>query len=198
MLPVWKAEEELRVLSVPKAIIGIDFDQASLKSHRSIKLLVRGDINKLPFRKSAFDLITANMVLEHLQDPGAQFLEVARVLKEGGLFLFHTPNRKGYRTIIGRLIPTFLKAPLIPKAEGTLRTSDVPTYYRANDEQTIRSLAKAAGLELKHIHFLTTDAYCVMIPPLVILELLWIRLIMSKPFRRWRTNLIVVLQKKSK
>jgi hypothetical protein len=45
---------------------------------------------RLPFRDRAFELVLSLAVFEHLPDPRAAALEVARVLKRGGLFFVDT------------------------------------------------------------------------------------------------------------
>ena len=40
--------------------------------------------------------------LEHLYTPATQFREISRILRPGGVFIFHTPNRRGYLTIDGQ------------------------------------------------------------------------------------------------
>src|SRR5262245_52737238 len=72
---------------------GIDPDFASLTSHRAAGMpVVRGVGEKLPFTTESFDVVVSVWVLEHLADPLATFLEVRRVLKPGGHFIFLTPN----------------------------------------------------------------------------------------------------------
>jgi SAM-dependent methyltransferase len=44
----------------------------------------------LPFAAGSFDLVSANMVLEHLPAPEQVFQEIARVLAPGGKFVFLT------------------------------------------------------------------------------------------------------------
>jgi len=48
-----------------------------------------GDCCSLPFADSSFDLLTANMVVEHVAHPRALLSEVRRILKPNGIFLFH-------------------------------------------------------------------------------------------------------------
>jgi hypothetical protein len=45
------------------------------------------------------------------------------------------------------------------------------------------------------VRHLVSDAQLVMIPPLVVLELLMIRLLMTRPFRRFRIYLIAAMEK---
>jgi len=49
-----------------------------------------GNAHKLPFPDQSFDLVTLFMVLEHLEEPGKAFGEIARVLKPKGILLLTT------------------------------------------------------------------------------------------------------------
>lgn len=109
ILPRWRANEELQLVKTCKAIFGIDYDLPSLKAHRNITKKLRGDVTSLPFRSEAFDLVTANMVVEHLDNPNEQFREISRILRPKGVFLFHTPNAYGYGVILSKFVPEWLK-----------------------------------------------------------------------------------------
>lgn len=54
---------------------------------------VNGDALKLPFEAASFDAVSAMDFLEHVEEPGLVIAEAARVLRPGGLFIFHTFNR---------------------------------------------------------------------------------------------------------
>jgi malonyl-CoA O-methyltransferase len=49
---------------------------------------VQGDATKLPLRTGSIDLVLANMLLPWICDLPACFAEIARVLKQGGVFTF--------------------------------------------------------------------------------------------------------------
>lgn len=51
------------------------------------------DAFSLPFPDKSFDVITAMDFLEHVEEPEKMIREVARLLRPGGLFFFHTFNR---------------------------------------------------------------------------------------------------------
>lgn len=54
---------------------------------------VKVDITKpLPFDDNSFDIILAVEIMEHVHDHEVFFKEAKRVLKEGGVLLFSTPN----------------------------------------------------------------------------------------------------------
>jgi ubiquinone/menaquinone biosynthesis C-methylase UbiE len=195
ILPLWRAEQEQQLVARCKRVVGIDADRPSLSKHRAIKLRVAGDIGRLPWRDESFSLVTANMVVEHLDAPGKQFAEIARVLKPGGVFIMHTPNRRGYTTIAARLIPERIKKKLVYALEGRAAEDVFETFYRANTKDEIEKLASAAGFGVQRIRLIVSSAELVIVPPLVVFELLWIRLLMTKHLKSFRTTIIAVLQK---
>lgn len=48
---------------------------------------VVGSAENLPFEDESFDIALMTSVMEHVQDVGASFKEISRVLKKGGLFV---------------------------------------------------------------------------------------------------------------
>jgi ubiquinone/menaquinone biosynthesis C-methylase UbiE len=137
---------------------------------------------KLPFADATFDVVSANMVLEHLEDPETVFAEVSRVLKPGGRFVFVTPNlRHPVVGVSNLLISQKRRSQLAEKLEGRNAEHVFPTFYRANTTQRIESLARARGFDRtqirveRNIPFLTGPA------PLTALEALFIRATEWKP-----------------
>jgi len=49
------------------------------------------DIQKLPFSDASFDLVYASHVMEHIQDESRGLIEVARVLRPGGMAILPVP-----------------------------------------------------------------------------------------------------------
>ncbi len=195
ILPSWRATEERRLVSLCKEIVGIDYDQHSLLNHNNITHRVRGDISRLPFCENYFDLVTANMVVEHLSDPGAQFEQVRRVLKPGGHFIFHTPNARGYSTALARLVPERMKAKLIYWLDGRKEEDVFETHYKANTPMQVETLARATNFQVVKLKMLTTNAIFSLVLPLAIPELLLIRLLMRKRFKNLRTGIMAIWQK---
>ena len=79
-------------------VTGLDLSEDSLevaRKHDHTKKInyVQGDAAHLPFVENSFDAVTAMDFLEHVEDPARLVREVSRVLKPGGLFLYHTFNR---------------------------------------------------------------------------------------------------------
>ena len=195
LLPSWRAAEAERLARSVGQLVGADYCLDSLRQHGNINQRVRADITSLPFRDGAFDVVTANMVLEHVKDPAQLFQEISRVLAPGGIFVAHTPNRGGYATVLARLVPEVVKPRLVGWLHGRPESDVFRTYYRVNTERALEQAASAAGLGAVKVRHLVSDAQLVMIPALVVLELLAIRLLMTRPFRRFRIYLIASMQK---
>ena len=170
VLSRWRFKQEQQLVRQSKITVGLDSCLAALRKHKSILLKVQGHVVSLPFKDCSFDLVTANMVVEHLDRPDVEFGEVSRVLKPGGLFIFHTPNGPGYQTVMARLIPRKLKKKLISLCEGRKEEDVFDTYYRANRQTEIRELAKSTGFEIIGIEMANSPAELAVIPPLAILE----------------------------
>ncbi len=191
----WRVQQELEVVRRCKLVVGLDLDLPSLLDHRSIPLRVAGDISQLPFRDCSFDLVTANMVVEHLDRPDAQFREVRRVLRPGGIFILHTPNSWGYATMAARLIPECLKKKLIWLLQDREEQDVFKTFYRANTRKGIDAIAKATDFRVRRAQMLASGAQTLAIPPLVFFELLWLKLLMSDMLAPLRTDMIVILER---
>jgi len=195
LLPSWREEGERRLLARASSFVGIDLDLGSLKDNTTAHHRVYGPIDALPFRSGTFEVVTANMVVEHLGNPAGAFTEVARVLRPGGLFLFHTPNAKSLPTALARMIPEAVKAPLARMLDGRQAEDVFPTFYRCNTADDVTRCAQAAGLVPVEVSFESSTALFSVVPPLALLELLWLRTIQRDSLRHLRSSLIVVLRK---
>jgi len=196
VLPEWRAAAETELVRTSQIAVGVDTDFDAIRRHRSFTKLIRADIGTLPFRSASFDLVTANMVVEHLADPARQFAEVARVLVPGGAFVFHTPNAQSYVVALARLIPDAIKRPLARALEDRVAADVYPTHYRANKRSALERASAACGLRIEKIEFITSSPALSLVPPLLIPELLWIRQLQRRPaLAKFRPVLICVLRK---
>jgi ubiquinone/menaquinone biosynthesis C-methylase UbiE len=197
LLPPWSRQQEQELLAKVRLLIGIDYDLDSLKQHETISHRVRGDITHLPFASGCFDLVTANMVVEHLREPARQFREVSRVLRPGGVYILHTPNRRSHIIVLARMMPEGLKKKLIRLLDGRAETDIFPTYYHANTRTRLTQLAIECGFKTPEIRMVVGGAVSAVLLPVAVLELLWIRLLMTKPGTSIRTNIIAILRKEA-
>lgn len=71
---------------------GVNINKIKSSNTKNIQF-ARGNALHLPFKKGAFDLITATEIIEHLPN-GKQFLkECHKELKEGGYLILSMPNK---------------------------------------------------------------------------------------------------------
>lgn len=59
---------------------------------RFYRLTIQSPGDRIPFQDASFASAISNSVLEHIPDVQAVLMELARVLRPGGLFLFCVPN----------------------------------------------------------------------------------------------------------
>ncbi len=198
VLPDWMpgAEpDQLEIIHCCRMVVGIDVDHLSLRKNSLLRNKLRGDIQRLPFPDESFDLVTANVVVEHVPDPQKLLREIHRVLRPGGKFLFHTPNFWGYATLCARLLPQALKLRLVYYLQGRREEDVFPAFYRFNTPRAIRRLAGQSHLRVVELRLVESSAQTVMLGPVVFLELLWIGMLRLRMLRLLRTNIIAVLQK---
>ena len=70
------------------AALGIDFSLAMLRRGATALPRVCGDARQLPFRRSAFDLVNASLMVGDIQDLGAWTREMSRVLSIRGHLVY--------------------------------------------------------------------------------------------------------------
>lgn len=128
-----------------RRVCGIDLDPR-VTSNPHLEEGHVADAQAVPYPDGFFDVVVADNVVEHLDDPRAVFREVCRVLRPGGFFLFKTPNRRHYMPLIARMTPTAFHAK-VNQWRGRPPEDTFPTRYRANTVSTIRQLAASTGME---------------------------------------------------
>ena len=82
----------------------------------------------------------------------------------------HTPNGRGYTTLLTRLIPERRRAALAKLLLARNQSDVYPTHYRANTTARLQQLADAAALEVDEISLVQSSPQLIAIPPLLLLE----------------------------
>ena len=130
-------------------IVGMDI---SAMSHRNINTLVRGSLYQLPFANSSFDLITCNMVVEHLDRPATAFAEVTRCLRPRGAFVISTPNLLNYgilsNAVACRLLPDAWRLRVVSSSDDRKPDDIFRVCYKANTLRRLTRLLIASGLQV--------------------------------------------------
>lgn len=191
-------EDEL--VGLAQFVVGVDLDLPHLRKHLNISRRVCASLDSLPFPDASFDLVTCNMVLEHLPDPSPMFQEFSRILAPGGTLLVHTPNTRNYLILANIVAKKLLPRSIILKLvhDGRDREDIYPTYYRANSERALRDLGESANLQLEFIRFLThPQPYSRFFAPAAFFELLLMRAIMSPPLNCFGTTLVSIFRKQA-
>jgi ubiquinone/menaquinone biosynthesis C-methylase UbiE len=141
----WEPEREKALLSKAN-VVGLDPDWQAVARHRTIGNRTVGVVERLPFGDNSFDLVTANVVVEHLKYPSLAFAEIFRVLKAGGSFLFRTPSARSYFVKIARWLPQSVKVWLATRVVQNRSPEDVyPAQYRANTAEVVGEICKIVG-----------------------------------------------------
>lgn len=74
---------------------GVEFNAGAVEVCKKSNLDVfHGDLFSAKLADASFDVVHLSHVIEHVPDPKALFIEVARILKPNGLFIVKTPNSK--------------------------------------------------------------------------------------------------------
>jgi SAM-dependent methyltransferase len=195
LLPGWMPGRDTALDLSRWTVVGIDMDEGAIRQHARLRFRIIGNIEALPFGSETFDLITANMVVEHLKDPPRVFRELARVLTPSGMVIIHTPNLTGYTTALARLIPKSVVRFSAHLLLGRKQADVYPTFYRANSLGRIKIMAPDAGLDVASFAFVDSSPQLIRIPPAMWVEMLLIRLLQRRSLARYRACMVVTLRR---
>lgn len=187
-----------RFLATLGEVHGLDLDPA-VQSNDALKTAAVTADASLPFASGSFDLCISNYVLEHIADPEAHLSEVARVLNPGGAYLFRTPNRFHYVSLVSSITPHWFHE----KMANRLRNlpSDAhdpyPTVYALNSRFAIRRSARMAGLDVEQLRLIEKEpSYGMSSPFLFLAFTAYERLVnASEWLSDLRANILAVLRK---
>lgn len=128
-------------------VIGLDVDpEASENPHIDEFRLLTG--SAFPLDDASVDVILADAVIEHVEDPQTFFRECARVLRPGGYLCLRTTNLLSYVGMAARLIPNRLHARILSRVQNRREERDVfPTLYRCNTIGKLRRALERSGFE---------------------------------------------------
>lgn len=195
VVPSWALPEAdvKSIVGSAGRIVGIDFDDAILEHpHLNERVIASG--YDLPFAPETFDIVSANMVMEHIGDPARLLTEVGRVLKPGGRFVCVTPNARSPLVRTATFVPDGLKKRIVWYLERRHAEDVFPTFYRFNDSRTIRdAVAASDGLQLADLRLVNTITSLTKLGPLGIADIMMMH---YGPSER-RPNILCVLAKKA-
>lgn len=120
---------------------GIDISTLDIAFAKKLKKALKadnvtlfvGNVEKLPFQDSSFDIIICSEVLEHLEHPEICLREIKRVLKNKGTALISTPNGGN---LVTRLPKIFKKT----QKESAKDILEVPKYHNHDEHINVRNI----------------------------------------------------------
>ncbi len=159
---------------------GVDIDPRVLDNPMLDEAHV-ADAVSLPYDDDTFDLVFHTMVAEHLEAPAASVRESLRVLKPGGLLMFHTVSFWSYASMIAAVTPHWFHTFFV-KHLGMGRIDDdvFPTVYRINTKSAINRIAAECGTTAQIENIAVPPAYLAFSWPTWKLGVLY-----SKTMERW-------------
>jgi SAM-dependent methyltransferase len=127
-------------------LIGVDLDVEAGAENEALDRFVAADLCAgLPFDDAHFDLVYANFVVEHLDEPPGAFREWRRVLRDDGTLVLLTSNRSNPVLAATGLVPHRLRVVLKRAGAGAIERDVIPTRYRANTPRRLAALLAEAG-----------------------------------------------------
>lgn len=174
---------------------GVDIDPCVLDNQALQSVAVITDT--LPFPDRVFDSCVSNYVCEHLDDPAQHLKETYRVLKRGGVYVFRTPNKFHYVTMVSSLTPHWFHLKVANKLRGIDGHDPYPTRYRLNSRKQITRMAQDAGFKVEYIrHVEKEPSYGMSSRLLFLLFIAYERIVNSTELlASLRSNLFVILRK---
>ncbi len=133
-----------RIIGSLGNVAGVDIHLPKLRyAKRHQKQVINATIFTLPFKDRSFDCIVCSEVIEHLPSGDEPFLEMSRVLKDGGSLILGTPDygKLSWR-VIERLYGLFA-----PNAYA----DEHITHYSKN---SLIKLLEAHGLAFRESHYI--------------------------------------------
>ncbi|MAN65055.1 class I SAM-dependent methyltransferase [uncultured Hyphomonas sp.] len=120
-------------------IIGVDVDPVVTTNPNLDQAMIIEPSQPINLPDNHFDIIVADWVLEHLDDPVWFAAEMQRLLKPGGWLCARTPNKWGLTGVGARLLPNRFHSSMLHKLSDTRQEQDVfPTRYRLNTLSAVR------------------------------------------------------------
>jgi ubiquinone/menaquinone biosynthesis C-methylase UbiE len=194
IMPLW-IPRQWDLIGIARMIFGMDPLLNALESNKQIDRRVAGKLENLPFSNESLNLVSANMVIEHVENPDQVLKEIRRVLMPGGRFVFHTPNKNHYLVFIASLLPRWFKDRFVRSTESR---TPFPAFYRLNTVKQIKRLADSSGFVIEELQCTDTSSVSgIYFGPFLIPMLFYGRLLRLESLSQWRSNLIVVLKKPS-
>lgn len=113
---------------------GVEFNEGAVAVCKKSNLDVfHGNLFSAKLADTSIDVVNLSHVIEHVPDPKALFIEVARILKQNGMFVIKTPNNKA----LGRAL-----------FDTNWYANDVPRHLFLFSQKNLLEMGDACNLEM--------------------------------------------------
>ncbi len=142
------------ILERNNEVWGVELNEAAAKiaASRGVRVKVANVEEGIPFESGFFDVVHAGELIEQLYDTKAFFLEVARVLKPDGVFLFTTPNLNSVENRVKVLAGGYLSM------TGAYPEDHFGDHLRFFNIRKLRELCAQTGFQVDEIRGAATFA----------------------------------------
>ena len=123
-----------------KYLVGVDVDEAVLENPTTHENMIM-TLEKIPLDNSSMDIIVADWVLEHVQNPIQFCSEINRILKPGGIFCARTPHKYKYVSLFASLFKNKYHSKILKFIQPQRIELDIfPTVYKLNTQRSIKKI----------------------------------------------------------
>lgn len=185
-----------KFLGAARELVGVDL--VNFDSEVPGVRLVNRDLTDTGLSGESIDVIMSRSVMEHITDPARMYLEMHRILRPGGYFIFLTGNMWDYSAIIAKLVPNRYHPWIVAHTQGREEEDTFPVAYKTNTRRAVAKYAKQVGFEVDSFAylgqypcyflfngplFLVGTAYEKLISRFAMLQFLkgWILVVLRKP-----------------
>jgi len=141
---------KLRLLRDPsRYVIGLDIDPAGV-GNPLIDEFRRIEGPRWSLESGSVDLLLADWVVEHLEEPDRFFAESARVLRPGGFLCLRTPNLWSYFGLASALTPNRWHKGVRNRVQERPEGKEIlawRTFYRCNTIPALRNAMARFGFD---------------------------------------------------
>lgn len=185
--------DQAKLSNLARRIVGIDVVAGDVLRNPYVHEKVLGNILALPFQDASFNLVTAQMVVEHLEAPPKLLREVKRVLRPGGKFVFLTPNYLNYQVFGASLLPDGMKKRIVRHFEGRTEADIFKTHYRMNTAVRVREMAERSGFSVETLRMVHAAWEFRRLPPLHWVEKALYQVLKTEALANYRSDILAVL-----
>jgi SAM-dependent methyltransferase len=138
-------------------LVGVDLDLEGADENTALDEFVAVDLcERLPFADRTFDLVYANFVVEHLENPEVAFREWHRVLRPGGGLVLLTSNASNPYLATARLLPERTRIFAKHLGPGAAPRDVFRPVYRANRPKMLAAQLVVAGFVPVEVAYVAT------------------------------------------